>query len=156
MNARHFFSPPKALAVTALLALAGAAHAGDVRWSVAVNAPIEGLGHVRTVVSNGQRYYEPQPVAYVQAPVVVQQPVYVEAPRYESPRYAPHPVVYYQPAPAPRCLPRLLAWGQRWHHHGERAYASGYGQGYEQGYERGQDRDQYRGQDDRRGWNHRD
>ncbi|RZL03595.1 MAG: hypothetical protein EOP36_03805 [Rubrivivax sp.] len=131
MNARHFFTRPQTLAATALMALAGAAQAGGVSWSVGVNAPvIYGPGHVSAVVSNGRGYhYPPQPV-YVQPPVVVQQ-------RY----YGVQPVIY-QPPPPPRFRP-FRGWN-RWHHGRAEAYAHGYRQGYERGYDRGND-------DDRRG-----
>jgi len=133
MNARQIFTPCKALAATALLALAGAANAGGVHWSVGVDAPILYPGRVQAVVSNGPRYYAPQPVVYVQP-----QPVY----------YAPQPVVYEVPR-EPRCEPRFIGWGPRWHHHhhDERAAVWGYQRGYERGYDQGRDDDR----DDRRG-----
>jgi hypothetical protein len=146
MNARHFLTQSKALAATALLALTGAANAGGgVYWSVGVDAPIQYPGRVQAVVSNGPRYYAPQPVVYVQPT-----PVYVAQPRYY---YAPQPVVYEAPR-APRCLPRV-ALLERWHHHHHHAedYASGYGRGDDRGYDRGQGDDR----DDRRGgWGRRD
>lgn len=133
MNARQLFSSPKALAATALLALAGTAQAGGVNWTIGVDAPIiQGPGRVQAVVSNG-RYYAPQPVVYVQQPPV-----------YYAPR--PMPVVYEAPR-EPRCEPRFLGWGHRWHRHEERAYRRGYERGYDQG--RDDDRDDRRGGWDR-------
>ncbi len=133
MNARHFFSRSKALTATALLAVAGAANAGGVSWSVGVNAPlIQGPGHVNAVVSSGPGYYYPPRPVYVQPRVVVPQPYY----------YGVQPVVYQVP---PRFRPNP-GWGDRWHRHGRaEAYANGYRQGYERGYDRGNDNDDRRG-----------
>lgn len=127
MNARHFFTRPKALAATALLALAGAAQAGGVSWSVGVHAPvIYGPGQVSAVVSNGRGgYHYPPPVVYVQ-------------PRY----YGVQPVIYQPPPPQYR---PYRGWG-RWHQGRAEAYDRGYRRGYERGYDRGND------DDDRRGW----
>lgn len=69
-----------AVATAASLLAAGAAHAGNVYWSIGISAPPVG-----TVISNGPVYapvYAPAPVVYAPPPVV----------------YAPPPVVY-QPAP---------------------------------------------------------
>lgn len=134
MNARHFFIRPRTLAATALLALAGAAQAGGVSWSVGVNAPVVyGPGQVSAVVSNGRGYHYPP------------QPVYVQPPVYVHPRYYGVQPVIYQPPPPPVYRP-FRGWN-RWHHHGRaEAYANGYRQGYERGYDRGNDGD------DRRGW----
>jgi hypothetical protein len=145
MNVRPLFFRPQSLAAAALLALTGVANAGGVSWSVGVNAPAYGPGHVQAVVSNGPGYYYgPQPVVYVQQP-----PVYVQQ-RY----YAPQPVVYEAP-PAPRCLPRLGLFRHWRHHERAEAYANGYQQGHERGYERGYDRGN--DDDDRRGgWGRHD
>lgn len=126
MNARQLFSSPKVLTATALLALAGAAQAGGVNWTIGVDAPIiQGPGRVQAVVSNG-RYYVPQPVVYVQQP-----PVY----------YAP------QPMPVVYEAPRFRSWGyERWHHH-HHHHGDAYRRGYERGYDQGRDDDR----DDRRG-----
>ncbi|MDE2400084.1 MAG: hypothetical protein KGL90_00260 [Burkholderiales bacterium] len=107
MNARHFFSPIKTLGVMGLLALAGAAHAGNVYWSVGVNAPVVGA-----VVSNAPHYYDAGPsYYYAPPPVIVQQPVVVARP---YPFYGVAPVMY---APAPRWEPPRREWGERRHHH---------------------------------------
>lgn len=139
MNARHFFTRPQTLAATALLALAGAANAGGVSWSVGVNAPIiHGPGHVSALVSSGHGYhYPPQPV-YVQPRVIVPQPY-----------YGVQPVVYQ--VPPPRFRP-YGGWGGRWHRHGRaEAYANGYRQGYERGYDHGNDDDRHGDWGNRRG-----
>lgn len=72
-------------AAAASVLAAGAAHAGNVYWSVGISAPAVG-----TVISNA-------PV-YAPAPVVVAPPPVVYAP---APVYAPPPVVY---RPAPRVV----------------------------------------------------
>lgn len=133
MNARQFLSSSKALTATALLALAGAAQAGGVQWTVGVDAPIQGPGRVQAVVSNG-RYYAPQPVVYVQP-----------APVYYAPR--PMPVVYE--------APRFGGWGhERWHHrHHHHGRAEAYRRGYERGYDQGRDEDRGDRDDRRGGWN---
>jgi hypothetical protein len=110
-----------ALASTAALMCAGAAHAGSVNWSVGINLP--GIG---TVISNAP-IYVPTPVVVYQepAPVVYQRPV---------PVYAPAPVVYPQPPvaypprliyyPVPRAfapVPQQVVYGRpapQWGGHG--------------------------------------
>jgi hypothetical protein len=88
-------SKKSAFIAAALLAVGLAstsAHAKDVYWSVGVNAPLDGVGHIGTVVSNYPS----------RGPVVVQSPDYypVYQPVYQQPVrvYRPAPVVYY-PAP---------------------------------------------------------
>ncbi|HEX6362942.1 MAG TPA: hypothetical protein VFZ93_08295 [Albitalea sp.] len=89
----------------------GAAHAGNVYWSVGINLPPVG-----TVVSNAPPpVYAPAPV-YVPAPVVVAPPppVYVVPPRVvyrPAPVYVPAPVVY-RPVP-------VVAYPHRHKHRGE-------------------------------------
>jgi hypothetical protein len=101
-----------ALAATAALA-ALPARAGDVQWSVGINAPV-GYGSVGTVISNGP-VYAPAPVYVEPAPVyVAPAPVYVAPP----PRviYAPPPV-YVRPAPVVYGAPVYVpAYGGHWHH----------------------------------------
>ena len=76
-----------ALATTATLLAAGAAHAGsNVYWSIGISAPAVG-----TVISNAPIYPQPQ-VVYAPPPVVYAPPPVV---------YAPPPVVY---RPAPRVV----------------------------------------------------
>lgn len=82
---------------TAACALAtGAAHAGNVQWSVGISLPPIG-----TVITNAPVYapapvyYEPAPVYYQPAPVYYQPaPVYVAPPRVV---YRPVPVVVRAP-----------------------------------------------------------
>ncbi len=78
---------------TASFALAsGAAHAGNVYWSIGINAPPIG-----TVISNAPVYSEPAPVVYP-APVYLPPPVvYRPAPVVVAPSpvyYGAAPVVY--------------------------------------------------------------
>ncbi len=144
MNARHFFSRSKALAATALLAVAGVANAGGVSWSVGVNAPIiHGPGHVNAVVSGGPGYsgyyYPPQPV-YVQPRVIVAQPY-----------YGVQPVIYQAP-------PRLRGnhgWNSRWHRHGH-VESHGHGPRHGHGHGHGRDHGRGHGHDGHRGggWSH--
>jgi hypothetical protein len=90
-----------ALASTAALLCAGAAHANSVTWTIGINAP--GIG---TVISNAPVYraapiYVPAPVVYEEpAPVVYQQPRVV----YQQPQ-----VVYQQPQVVYRPVPRIYA-----------------------------------------------
>jgi hypothetical protein len=92
-----------ALAASATLLCAGAAHAGgDVSWSVGINLP-----NVATVISNGPApYYEPAPV-YLPQPVYVPAPVYYEPPQVV---YRPVPRVYYRPAPPVYYGPATIAY----------------------------------------------
>ena len=107
MNARHGLTSLKTLGALGLILLAGVAQAGDVYWSVGVNAPLEGRGDVRAVVSNGAPYY------YAQQPVIIRQPVLVRQP---MPVYRVQPVVYQTER---RCdeAPRRAWWHSRHHHH---------------------------------------
>ncbi len=73
-----------AVAATASLLATGAAHAGNVYWSIGISAPPIG-----TVISNAPPVYAPPPVVYAPPPVV----------------YAPAPVVYVPPPP-PRVVYR--------------------------------------------------
>lgn len=153
MNTHRFHTLSRlALAGVFMAASAGALAGDGVYWSVNVNAPVQGVGHVGTTVSNTRHgvavgqpygYYAPPAVVYAPPAVVVQ-------PR---PVYVPAPVVY-----AP---PRVVApwgwrhhgwaWGRDHHHHDDERLAWGYGRGDERGearrdgYERG-DRDGYRGE----------
>ena len=80
------------LAAGAALLCAGAAHAGNVQWSVGINLP-----PVATVISGGPGYY-PGPVPLyrpVPAPVYYSEPAPVYYPQPEA--YAPQ-VVYEAPA----------------------------------------------------------
>jgi hypothetical protein len=112
------------LASAACALATGAAHAGNVYWSVGISAPPVG-----TVISN--------------APVMAPVPVVVAAPVYApAPVYVPAPVIYepapvYMPAPvfSPRVIaPRVVyrtgyvpyVQRQRHHHHDE------YGVSYEE------------------------
>jgi hypothetical protein len=83
-----------ALASTAALLCAGAAHANSVTWTIGINAP--GIG---TVISNAP-VYRPAPI-YVPAPVVYEEPAPVV---YQQPR-----VVYQEPQVAYRPVPRIYA-----------------------------------------------
>lgn len=87
-----------ALAAAGTLLGAGAAHAGNVQWSVGINLPVPGivLPLPGLVVSGAPVYREP---ARVYAPV----PVYAPAPVY----YQPEPV-YVQPEPV--YYPRHPQW----------------------------------------------
>ena len=97
-----------AVASTAALLCAGAAHANGVTWSIGINAP--GIG---TVISNAPVYrpapiYVPAPVVYDEpAPVVYQQPRVV----YQQPQvvYEEPQVVYQQPQVVFRPVPRIYA-----------------------------------------------
>ena len=122
-----------ALAASATLLCAGAAHAGNVHWSVGVNLP-----PVATVISNGPAWvpapvYYPEPVTYYAPPVVYDAPAVIY-PGYTT--RLPRPIVY-----APRVVERPyygvrhdwrgygpgrdVRWvppghrGERRHHHGE-------------------------------------
>lgn len=96
------------LAVAALSAVlfAGAAHAGNVSWSIGIQAPIGPGASIGTVFSNYPAMpvvVAPAPVIYAPAPVV-----YTPPPRVV---YAPAPVVY---APAPVYVPRRVVAGPVW------------------------------------------
>ena len=124
-----------ALVATAATLGAGAAHAGNVSWSIGIATPLVG-----TVISNA-RVYAPVPVyvsgsAYDPEPVYVQgPPVYLSAPVpvYRSPApgvYYPRNSAYYRPEPwlyAREYEER--GWGRHWHrrdhHHDQRGDAWG-------------------------------
>ena len=82
-----------ALAASATLLCAGAAHAGNVQWSIGVNLP-----PVATVISNGPAWGAP---VYYPAPVTYAPPVVYEAPVIYPSYRVPRPVVY-----APRVIER--------------------------------------------------
>jgi hypothetical protein len=100
------------IGATAALA-AGPAHAGNVHWSVGIQAPIAPGVAVGTVFSNWHGpvlapIVAPPPVV-LPAPVVVAPPVYA-APVYAAPVYAP-------PVYAPRVVYGAPVWvGGRWGH----------------------------------------
>ncbi|MBT9502463.1 MAG: hypothetical protein IV092_14565 [Burkholderiaceae bacterium] len=96
-------TPFIAAAVLAAGLACGSAQARDVYWSVGINAPLNGVGHVGTVVGN----YPGQAVVYQPAYQPVYQPVY---------QYRPAPVVYY---PAPVVYP-AYGHGHRHHPHWDR------------------------------------
>jgi hypothetical protein len=123
---------------------AGAARAGDVNWSIGIQAPIGPGASIGTVFSN--RYVSsvivaPAPVVYAPAPVVYGPPrvVYEPAPVV----YEPAPVYY---APPPVYVTRRVAYapvwvGDRWSHRHHRHHRDGW-------------RDQWR--DDRGHWDRDD
>lgn len=123
---------------------AGAARAGDVNWSIGIQAPIGPGASIGTVFSN--RYVSsvivaPAPVVYAPAPVVYGPPrvVYEPAPV----MYEPAPVYY---APPPVYVTRRVAYapvwvGERWSHRHHRHHRDGW-------------RDQWR--DDRGHWDRGD
>lgn len=82
-----------ALAASATLLCAGAAHAGNVQWSIGVNLP-----PVATVISNGPVWGAP---VYYPAPVAYGPPVVYEAPVIYPGYRVPRPIVY-----APRVIER--------------------------------------------------
>jgi hypothetical protein len=104
-----FMSHRKPL-IVALVALAGAlgagaAHAGDVHWSIGVNLPVHpnvsvGVSSAPPVVYEAPRVYYPRVVAPAPRVVYVPQPVYVQRP---VPVYGPPVYVH-----------------DRWHRHGDR------------------------------------
>ncbi len=103
----RFAGLAKVVALTAALAgAAGSAQAGQgVFWSVNVNAPIQGAGHVGTTFSNTPRGL------YGHGPVVIAPPVvYAPAPRVV---YAPQPVYVQRVPEYRRCAP---PWARGWHH----------------------------------------
>jgi len=99
------------IAAAALVAglACGSAQARDVYWSVGINAPLQGVGQIGTVVGN----YPGQAVVYQPTYQPVYQPVY--EPVYQ-PQYRPAPVVYYR-APVQVVYP---AYGYRHHPHWDR------------------------------------
>jgi hypothetical protein len=109
------------LAVAAALG-SGAAQAGEVYWSVDIQAPVYPAGRIGTSISNAPRSYYaapvvvvPQPVYYVPAPVA-----YLPPPVYVPQRvvYRPYPVVY----PTYGYGPHKVKWKRgkhHGHHHGD-------------------------------------
>ena len=101
---------------------AGAAHAGDVSWSIGIQAPVGPGATIGTVISN--RHFAPvvvtPPVVYTPAPVVYAPAPVVHAP---PPRvvYAPPPPVYvpYRTVMAPVWLHGRWVYpnAHRRHHH---------------------------------------
>jgi hypothetical protein len=108
------------IAVGTVAALAaGPAYAGNVHWSVDIQAPIAPGVSVGTVITD--RPYAPVVVApapvYLPAP-----PVYLPAP---PPVYVPAPVVYPRPVYAPRAVYAPVWANGRWaypHHHHRYGY----------------------------------
>lgn len=105
---------------------AGAAHAGDVNWSVGIHAPIGPGATIGTVISN--RHMAPvfvtPPVVYAPAPVVYAPPpvIYTPPPRV----VVPAPVVHAPPVYVPRRVIMAPVWihgrwvypdAHRRHHH---------------------------------------
>jgi hypothetical protein len=76
---------------------AGAAHAGDVHWSVGIQAPIGPGVSVGTVISNRHVFVAPAPVVYAPAPVVYAPPPYAPVAYAPGPVWAPRRVVYGAP-----------------------------------------------------------
>lgn len=120
-------SPTKTrlIAVVAMSAAlcAGAAKAGEVNWTIGVNAPLGNGASIGTVFSNGYGapvYVAPAPVVYAPPPVIYARPAVV---------YAPAPVIYAPPVYAPR---RVVVGGPVWvsgrwlpstrYHHGDRGH----------------------------------
>jgi hypothetical protein len=111
---------------TAACALAtGAAHAGNVHWSVGISLPPVG-----TVISNAPVYAAPAPVYYEPAPVYYQPaPVYYQP----APVYVAPPRVVYRPVPVVVRGPVIHAnryYGRGHHRHGHHdEYGNYYGNG---------------------------
>lgn len=83
----------------------GAAHAGDVSWSIGINLPPLLISGGNVAAYYPVPVYVPPPVVYVPPPRVVYAPPVVYGP----------PVVYRQAPPARHVAPRG-AWRQdRWH-----------------------------------------
>jgi hypothetical protein len=95
-----------ALVAGALVLTAAGAHAGNVYWSVGINAPLQPGVSIGTVISNAPAY-PAAPVYYQSAPVVYAEPVYVPAPVYASPA----PVVYL---PQPHYVARRVVYSRGW------------------------------------------
>lgn len=103
---------------------AGVAHAGDVYWSVGIDAPTDGAGRVRTHVGNvppAPRVVVPPVVVAAPPPVVVHPgyPVYAEPPRPVI--VAPAPIVYERGWPEGRhrwCEEERAERYWRWRHRG--------------------------------------
>ena len=93
------------LAAAACVLTVVPARAGNVSWSIGINAPL-GYGNVGTVISNGPPVYQPiyQPVYQpVYEPVYqpIYEPVYQAPPVIYAPArvYYPPPPVVYRPTP---------------------------------------------------------
>lgn len=122
-----------ALTAGALLA-AGAAHAGNVQWSIGINLP-----PVATVISSpplpipAPVIYAPEPVIYAPPPVIYRpapRVIYAPAPVV----YAPAPVVY---RPVPVVYERWVPPGHRkWHHRRDWREDRGDWRGYRGGRDR--------------------
>ena len=99
---------------------AGAAHAGDVHWTIGINAPLGHGGSIGTVFSNGRA----APVIVAATPVFYEPaPVYLPA----YPVYRPRPVVA-----APPYVVRAPIWvADRWVGY-DRGNAHGYRHGWSQ------------------------
>jgi hypothetical protein len=105
-----------ALAAAGTMLGAGAAHAGNVQWSVGINLPVPGIvlplpPLPRLVVTGGPVYQQPS-YGYRAEPVYAPAPVYYQP---EPVYYAPEPVYYpnrpqwrhhYRPAPVVVEVPR--------------------------------------------------
>lgn len=125
-----------ALVLAAGLGAAGA-HAGNVQWSVGIQAPLAPGVVVDTVFGNAPRGYYAPPVVYAQpvyAQPVYEEPVYLPAPVYRAPRpvYMPAPVYWDQPVYAPRRIvyqPVAAPYYRQRHGH---YYGQPYGQQYRQ------------------------
>lgn len=134
--------------IASVAALAGAfgvagAQAGNVYWSIGINAP-----PAATVISNAP-VYVPAPTYHVPAPVYYQPaPVYYQpAPTYVQPPviYRPAPV-YVPPAVVYRPTPVVVYGGGHGHHWK--------GHGHDHGRGHWQRRDEY-GSQHRGGWDER-
>ena len=100
MNAHRFVTLSRRVFAVLGLALASAtAQAGgnnNVQWSVNIDAPLQGAGHMSTSFTNSRRgmYREPAQVVYAPAPVVIHAPgrVYYrdDEPRYGNRHHARH------------------------------------------------------------------
>ena len=122
-----------ALAAAGTLVSAGAAHAGNVQWSVGINLPVPNivLPLPGLVVTGGPVYQEPS-YRYRAEPVYAPAPVYYapEAVYYPGHpqwrhhyRPAPVPVVSvprYQPGWQPVVYPRQGDWRREWRHEDRR------------------------------------
>lgn len=102
-----------ALAAVATLAVAGAAQASDVRWSIGLNLPLPPLPGV--VVRSGPVYAPPvryaPPVSYAPPVVYAPPPAYVE-------RYEPYPA--YGPSYGPSYGPEVVTYERYPRHPGYR------------------------------------
>lgn len=122
----------RGLAAGAALVAAGAANAGDVRWSIGIDLPLPGF-HPAPV-------YHPVP-AYRHAPIYAPAPIYYEE-RYPRRVYAPAPIVVHRHG-----HPRWV--DHRWHGRDDRydhgRHARHRDRGDDRGHWRHRDRDDDRG-----------